>query len=453
MQDRRWAEAVSMFEQVRPTLGAQPELANQINLYLGQCYERLVEPGQMFNAFERLAQGQPNSLPALLGMAQAEWSMGHLDRAAEKYRQLALAGQMPDTVWLDFTRLEIQRQAQQERPDRANIENLLENAKKANPRSIDVPLLKAQMYLLEAPKAELEKARDVLKDAQGEKAWKNSVELWTARIYLELRANQRDEARKVLDEAKRTLGDRVLLLMAEARLLADTDGKGAEAAIERLADKVSQFPKEEDQARLLSGLADVQLNLEHVKAARELWRRVAKMPSRRTDLSLHLLLFDLAIKAEDEDDMRRTLTDIRNVEGSQGPFHRYGEALRLIWQAKKLPAAERQKTLDEARVHLDRVQSLRPTWTPLLLARARIEQLSDRPDQAISRLQEAVLNGERSSAVIRDLVELLANAERFQEADEALRVSCASLPSSTRSWAGWRRSWPPTARTRSGCWT
>ena len=267
----------------------------------------------------------------------------------------------------------------------------------------------------------MEKARDVLKDAQGEKAWKNSVELWTARIYLELRANQRDEARKVLDEAKRTLGDRVLLLMAEARLLADTDGKGAEAAIERLADKVSQFPKEEDQARLLSGLADVQLNLEHVKAVRELWRRVAKMPSRRTDLSLHLLLFDLAIKAEDEDDMRRTLTDIRNVEGSQGPFHRYGEALRLIWQAKKLPAAERQKTLDEARVHLDRVQSLRPTWTPLLLARAGIEQLSDRPDQAISRLQEAVLNGERSSAVIRDLVELLANAERFQEADEALR--------------------------------
>ncbi len=87
----------------------------------------------------------------------------------------------------------------------------------------------------------------------------------------------------------------------------------------------------------MSGLADVQLNLENVKAARELWQRMAKLPSHQTDLSLHLLLFDLAVKAEDEDGMRQTLADIRDVEGNQGPFHRYGEALRLIWQAKKLP--------------------------------------------------------------------------------------------------------------------
>ena len=50
LQDRRWAEAVTLFEQVRPTLGTQPDLAEQINLYLGQCYEQLDEPGQMYKA-------------------------------------------------------------------------------------------------------------------------------------------------------------------------------------------------------------------------------------------------------------------------------------------------------------------------------------------------------------------------------------------------------------------
>jgi len=414
--DRHWADAVVLFEQVRPTLGTQADLGNQINRYLGQCYEQLVEPGQMYKAYERLSQSQTNSVSALLGMAQAEWSMGHLDKAAERYRQLALSGQMPDKVWLDYTRLEIQRQGQQETPDWKVADNLLETAKKANPKSIDVPLLAALLAIAQGPT--VEKARDVLKQAQAEQAWQNNLDLWTARIYLELRDNRREEARRILEEAKRTQGEQVLLLLAEARLLAN--GKGAEPAINRLADKLVKFSSEDEQGRLLSGLADVQLNLENVQAARELWRRVAKMPSRRTDLSLHLLLFDLAVKADDEDDMRQTLADIRNVEGRQGPFHRYGEALRLIWRAKKLPAEERPKVLDEARVHLDRVQSLRPTWAPLLLARARVDQLSDRPDLAIGHLQEAIQNGERSPAVIRDLVELLTSAERYQEADAAL---------------------------------
>ncbi len=42
-------------------------------------------------------------------------------------------------------------------------------------------------------------------------------------------------------------------------------------------------------------------------------------------------------------------------------------------------------------------------------------------DQAIVNLQQAVDFGETSPAVIRDLVELLANAGRYEEADRALK--------------------------------
>jgi tetratricopeptide (TPR) repeat protein len=413
LQDHRWAEAVTLFEQVRPALGTQPDLASQINLYLGQCYEQLEEPGQMFNAYERLAQSEPNSVVAMLGMAQAEWTNGHLDSAADKFRQLAVTKRMPDKVWLDYARLEIQRQAQQDTPNWSIVEWSLENAKKATPDSIDVPLVTAQMWMVQK---NLDQAREVLDKARH--ARPREIELRTARINLELRDKKFDEARKVLAEAKRELGDRVLLRLSEARLLAEEGPKSAEAAINALVEKIEQF-KEEDQARLLSGLADVQLSLENVKAARQLWQRVAKLPSRRTDLRLHLLLFDLAVKAEDEDGMRRTLEEIRTVEGSQGAFHRYGEALRLIWQARKKPD-ERTKSLDEAQAHLDRVQSVRPTWPPLFLARAQIARMNGQWDQAIRNLQEAIQNGERSPAVIRDLVELLANEGRYKEADEAL---------------------------------
>ncbi|HWG47476.1 MAG TPA: hypothetical protein VN688_32230, partial [Gemmataceae bacterium] len=258
--------------------------------------------------------------------------------------------------------------------------------------------------------------------------WKDSVDLWTARIYLELRDKKSAEAHEILREAKSKLGDRVVLLrLAEARLLAEADKKTAEVAINRLAEDAAKFKNEEDQARLLSGLADVQLSLENVKAARELWQRMAKLPTHQTDLSLHLLLFDMAVKAEDEDGMRRTLAKIRDVEGNQGPFHRYGEALRLIWQAKKLPneteeqQAEKQKTLDQARGHLDRVQSIRPNWSPVFLARAQIERMTGQNDQAILNLQQAIDFGETNPAVIRDQVELLTNAGRYKEADLVLK--------------------------------
>lgn len=121
--------------------------------------------------------------------------------------------------------------------------------------------------------------------------------------------------------------------------------------------------------------------------------------------------------------MRQTLDEIKAVEGNQGLYHRYGEALRLIWQAKKAPEEKKIKLLDEARGQLDRVQAIRSTWPPLFLARAQVERLSDHPDQAIENLWAAVHQyGERSPAVIRDLVELLASKERYDEADQTLRL-------------------------------
>ncbi len=152
MQDRRWAEAVTLFEQVRPTLGTQADLGGQINRYLGQCYEQLVEPPQQYNAYERLLQSEPNSVAALLGMAQAEWSMGHLDKAAEKFQRLAIARQMPDKVWLDYTRLEIQRQAQRETPDwDSGRETADYRGESQSQQSIDVPLATAQMWMVRQP--------------------------------------------------------------------------------------------------------------------------------------------------------------------------------------------------------------------------------------------------------------------------------------------------------------
>ncbi|HEY7327907.1 MAG TPA: hypothetical protein VH592_09720 [Gemmataceae bacterium] len=417
--DRRWAEAVILFEQVRPVLGGQAELGGQINRYLGQCYEQLAEPGQMFKAFQRLRDREPDSLAAQMGMAQAEWMLRHYDKAAEIFQHLAQARQLPARSWLDFARLEMDRQLQQKQPDWTDFQNILRTAERLNPDAVEVPLTKAQWEMLQG---KLDEARRILIAAQGEKTWAKSGELWTARISMELRDKKGEgiaEARKLLAQAKQQLGDRVVLLrLAEARLLAEEHGKAVEEEINRLASDSPSFKNEADQAQLLSGLADILLSLKNERAARSLWLRVAKLPSHRGDLSLQMLLFDLARKLEDEDGVRQAIESIRTVEGSQGAFHRLGEAMLLIWKAEKSDEPDRATLLKEARSQLDSVQTLRPDWPPVYTARAQVEALSDRKDQARANLHKAIELGETSPAVIRDYVELLLRDSPEEEATQ-----------------------------------
>ncbi|HTU19424.1 MAG TPA: tetratricopeptide repeat protein, partial [Gemmataceae bacterium] len=422
--DRRWAEAVTLFEQVRPTLGGQVEIASQINRYLGQCYEQLAEPGQMLMAYERLRDNDPSSVAAQLGMAQSEWMLHHFDKAAEIFSRLAQSRQMPAKTWLDYARLELERQVQRGQLDWAEFQTVLGPAGKANPNAVEIPLLKAQWQMLGG---NLKEARQVLMEAQAEKVWKDKPELWTAHISLELRGKEGDRlgrAWKLLAEAKRALGDRVVLLrLAEARLLAENNGKDTEQAINHLSD-LDGFKTETERGQLLSGLADVQLSLKNTKAARALWQRVAELPSRHGDLTLQMLLFDLARKLEDEAGVRQAIESIRAVEGKQGPFHHLGEALLLIWQAEKLTPDARGNLLDEARSNLDRVESLRPQWPPVYTARAQVEKLADRKDQVRKYLKIAIENGETGPAVIREYVEVLLRDSPDDEANrrEAARV-------------------------------
>ncbi len=425
---RRWAESVALLEQVRPALSAQRDLTAQLNRCLGKGYEQLGEAGPMFEAYQRLSDGDPHSAIARIGMARAEWMMGHLDKAAQQFHRLQASGAMPSKLYIDFARLEIERQRQEPRPDWTNLEKLMDVTEKLNPNSAELPLLRAQLYLARDGKTDL--ADNVLRDAQREKDGDKRVELWIARIQLELLDGNKnvESARALLNKAKKHLGERVVpLRLAEARILAEEKGKEAEKAIDRLADDVEQFRTDEDKALLLGGLADIQMGLDNLASARRLWQQTAQLPNKRTDLPVHLLLFDLASKAEDEAGIRDTLNAVRELEGDKGPFHRYGEALHLIAKARKENDETRQKTLENAAAQLERVRILRPKWPALYLARAQIERLAGRNDGAIRNLRLARENGENSPALVRELVELLTNAGRYDEADAELKSLRSTL--------------------------
>jgi Tfp pilus assembly protein PilF len=424
IHERRWADAATLLERARALMGVQRDLAAQASLYLGQCYERLEEHKLMYDAYKLVADWDPNSSAALLGKAAARWSQGQLDEANTLYLDAVRRKGVPPRVWLDMARLEIQRQTQSDQPDWKRAGEYLDNAAKFNPKAVlEVTLLRAEVLLRRGEEGGaatlLEKARD---SDPGE------VEYWTALADISARGGAADEAEKVLRQAEKKLGDKVTLRLARARLLAardsKLDSKEVRREVENLADGGERFGPDE-QARLLNGLADILFRAGRAAEARKLWERLAVLPQQKGDLRLRLLLFDLAQKDGDDKRMEQALEDIRAAEQS-GAFHRYGQALLLIWQVKN-GKADAKTALGQARLELDRALAQRPSWPAVFVARAEIAGLKGDTGQAITDLQEAVRNGEMRPGVVRRLVALLEERGRHKEAQALLERMSRTL--------------------------
>jgi Tfp pilus assembly protein PilF len=400
--DSRWAEAASLFERSRALMASQPDLACQADLYLGQCYERLEEHTQMYNAFKRVADWDPTSVPAQVGMAAARWAQGKRDEASSQYDVVVNQRRVPPRVWIDIARLEIQLQVQAQKPDWTKAQSALAMAEKYNPKAtLEVTLLRAEVHMR---KGEAKEARELIEKQK--KRTPKEVDLWTALADLALRQNKPQQARAILDEAREQLGDKANLRLAEARYLLTTPNTPTRTAkLKALAEDRQRFG-EDDQARLLGGLADAQLRAGNDAEARKLWEALAALPRQKNDLRLRLLLFDLAMKDNDEPAMQKALDGIRSVEQGHGSYRNYGQALLWIWKAKQ-GGKDREALLRKARRELDRVLTQRPAWPPVFVARAEIAELNGDKGQAIKDLRQAHQNGERSPSVLYRLANLL----------------------------------------------
>jgi len=427
IHERQWAEAALLFERARAELASQEDLACQANLYLGQCYERLEDYTQMYNAYRRAADFDPNSVPALLGMAAARWAQGNLDQALSQFEIIMKQKRVPPRGWIDIARLEIQRQLQRSKPEWRLAEQALDNAEKYFPNGdLDLTLLRAELLVRQNRSTDARRVLEASRDKHPKE-----IEYWTGLIDLALRRKEIKQAAQLLDQATTAAGDQANLRLARARYLAAAEGKQSVKAILQLALNRERF-NEEDQSRLVAGLADILYRLEAVAAARQLWDALLQLPKHKTDLRLRMLLFDVAMKESDEAGMKKMLDEIRQIEQTSGVHHNYGQSLMLLWQARRSQDVDRRaEFLREARQRLDQVLTQRPSWAAAFVARAEINELIGNPEQAIKDLQEARRHGDNSPSVVRRLVSLLTQRGRDGEAQLELgKLSASALDNS-----------------------
>jgi tetratricopeptide (TPR) repeat protein len=429
----RWARAARSLERIRPKLERSPELAAQLDLYLGQCYEQLEDPIRRLGAYQQATAHDPQSTSARLRLAAAHWAMGHLDLALKEYRE---AARLPDAAitadaWAQYVRLLIARGQQQSDVDWKEVEAALKKAETSHPGALELVLLHADVLIA---RNRPEEAWDFLFAAKTNRP--EEVTLRGALITLAQSRGQLDRALLVLEEAERDLPNRVELILARARYLLIVKGSGAKEALRKLAEQKDKL-SETDQARLFTGLAEASYSAGNVTEAARFLARAADLPVSKNDLRLQLRLFDLCLQAEDDAALGRVVAQMRRIEGEQGTWWQFATASRLVWQARQA-GADTKRLLQEADRLLDRVRVQRPQWSAVFLAKAEIAELRGSAADARTYYNLAMEGGESNRAVIHQLVQLgqaLADkGERSLEAEQKLRLAVELDNSAPEAW-------------------
>lgn len=407
----RWVEATETLERVTARVRDEPELVSSAFNLLGRSYLELGNPDQGIAAYRRSLNASPPNISARVGLAEALARTSQIDEAIKEYR--TIEAQVPG-VRVPIARLQFIRTLQQEDGSRdwAAVERALDEAAEVAPESTEVPVLRAELYLAQD---QADRAQSVLQQAR-EKA-SGQVELWVAEATLARSQGDVERALELLDQAEVHVDADVALLVARAQAWVDRGGAEAIKAIDSMA-KDLEDRTGDDWARLANALAFAYFRLEERDRAEQLWRQVAER--RSDDIEARMILFDLALMAEDAEEMRSLQEELRRIEGDDGSWWRFTEAIRLLAQARG--GKDPQGALRVARGRLDEVARRRPNWARVPLLQAEVAELEGEPGRAIEKYQQAQRLGDRQPRVAQRLAQLLFERGRFDEADAAIRV-------------------------------
>jgi tetratricopeptide (TPR) repeat protein len=416
------------------------------------------EPERQRDAYAAALSLNPDDPEAQGWKIDSLVNQGDLDGAIEQLNKLVK--QAPE-LRVNLARLLIDRNLRRSPSQRnwSEVNEVIDALAAAAPESVQPLILRAT--LLEQQN-NFDGAWDELEKAQSR--FPKSVELCIAQVELRAAQGRREEALKLLDQAKARLGDKVEFRLARARLLpfSTQPGQALSKSLIELAQDIEAYSKE-DQGKLLIPLARALEGLQDLEGAiRLLSQLVRQYPN---DVNLRLQVLDLAFQAAKKDEIEKSIKQIEEMEGPEGLHARLYTAKYLIWQASKSGDKREQEVLrTQARDLLNKLRSRRGDWSEIPLALAQLEddelkqrkvdlarleaelaqrkgdltqleqeQLRQRMDSLkaavqakaesiISSYGQAIKLGQRGSAIVRRMMELLEQNDRAAEALDLLNT-------------------------------
>ncbi|MFL5341985.1 MAG: tetratricopeptide repeat protein [Gemmataceae bacterium] len=404
----KWLDARKALESAAEEATQSPAVPRQTQYLLANCYDRIGLIDRRDAAYRKARPDDPRDelwYPVSMQIAAGLVESGRPREAIQLYEVVAGAYGGAQTPLARVLFQEILRAPATERNWRP-VENALTQAVEDADREI----LRAD--LLRA-KNQPDEARAVLKRAA--EKFPDSVDVPAAQAFIEALQGDEALATQMLDQAEKKFGDRVVIRLTRARLVAS--GKAADTAsqLERLGGGLEKFSPE-DRRRLLQAMTEFAKATSSQELVDRLYDRLTtEMPD---NLGIHLVRFDRAVQRNDEPALLKAKEEIARVEGSAGSSVRTAEALYLIWLARQ---KNESSGLTRASELLAAVGRERPSWSRIPLAEGVIFDLNKKPAPALEKYSLAYDLGERNPEFLKRLFELYYQQKRIPEANRILK--------------------------------
>ncbi len=442
----RYLEAVPVLRRV--AAGHQtsaPEVARnwQAWILLGRSYAKLGQWDQAAIAFDEAAALNPNAPEPLLEAAASWMSAGRPDAAEQRYRQ-ALVLDPSAQARLALANVLLQKELL--KPAAARNWDAFNKETAEARKSIDGKSVKAEAN----------------QPAEGKAAETGAWRLKLLEVDYNLARSQEPAlhdqsiraALKLCREVEKQDADSPavlpLLAVAYERLdqPADTDRvlkrletiKGQEAPACLLKARICAARKQYEQARKLlnDGLKTLPekmrpaLRMELVQVERQEGRpdqareQLLKLHQEQPDKVGWLVqLAETSFASGKLDEARQWETELRKLEGENGPFWRYFQALRLLAEA----TGPDDSKLAEASKLQDFIQTQRPAWPQAYYLKGLLAEARGNFDQATDAYRESIRLGERNPQAFQRLIMLLLQTNQAGEADHYLSLMQDLAPS------------------------
>ncbi|NBV46091.1 MAG: hypothetical protein EBR86_10765 [Planctomycetia bacterium] len=430
---QQWNQARRRLDEVRPIVANSEELTNQVDLYLGQCFERLGQFDQQAEANRRVLLETPESIAARVGMASATAAAGRRDEALAEFESMARSlsrdrlATLPQ-VWRPLLELRIAKELQRPVAERewSSADGVIAMLRESS------AITDAQLALLQAEvlihKEEVDAAIELLQRAHDQAP--DDVQLRAGLVKLLAQSSRFAEARQLVDSASPAAAKSAMMLNTEAKIVSRGPKEEGLATLARIEKDADSLPAVES-ADVLTSVAGSYGALGSQAEAERIWKRV--LERNPEDLRIRTALLELAHDAGDLAKVREHAAGIIAVSGNNSPQGRVARAMVLlvgVSHARRHRSGDVEdvdgtrvgdrRALEEARNLLLEAESQRPAWPLVQRLFADVAGLQGDIPGAITHLREAIARGATNPAVATRLASLLYDTDRLEEARDVL---------------------------------
>ncbi|MDB5342793.1 MAG: domain protein putative component of TonB system [Schlesneria sp.] len=412
IQAGQWLDAIQRLDTIRPRLQDWPNLVKQTDVLLAKAYRETDSADQQLACYRRAVTLDPQWIPGRVGLAEALLAGNFVRQASDEYRRILSIPGAPPAAGIELAKCLFRLTARQSKSEQdwSEFDDVLSWVERQTSHSTQVSILRAEKLVAMGLN---DKAAELIAEAKSQND--GEIDLWIVQTTLAQLAREWDQVEQCLTAAEQKFGDNVTLRIVKGRYLMHRYGAKASDTLKQVAQPSPNWTDQE-QFVFVRNFAMMFLAIGDFPNAEEQGRLGATLQP--TDLSIRLLLFDVALRAKQPKLMGEILEEVKRITG-EGPLWHYGEAVRLTLLSELSP---NQELLSQARFHLVKAKTQRPAWVRIPLLFAEVETQSGDLSAAIEQLQEAIITlGERSPVILSKTVSLLFSQRRFIEADQIVR--------------------------------